>query len=122
MTEMGEVAVSGRNGRGGLHGLGDRHVRGMRPLAEGIEHKDINPARGLDGLRGDLGAIGEIGQQFPSSPKKDIAGRGEFPVRQVDRDDLGLPESERASDDLRGEAKVVLPGLRFIEGVPEGVP
>lgn len=122
VTEMGEVTGSRRDGRCGLQGLRNRHMRGMGSLPEGVEHKDFHAARRLDGFRGNLGAIGEIGQQPASPAQENKTGRGESPVRQIDRDNLGLPEAERTVDHLGGETQVVLPGLRLVEGVAEGVP
>ena len=120
VTEMREVGGPGSNDRGSLEGLLDIHVRGMGTLAKGIQNKNIHPSGRLDSLGRYIGAVGEIGQQLAPASEEDIAGGGEFPMGKVDRNDLRLPESERAADHLGGEPQVVLPRLGCVKGVAEG--
>lgn len=122
VTEMGEVGNTRSDHLGRLQGLIDRHVGGMRPFPQCVQNEDLDSTGRLDGLRRHLGAVGEIGQQFAAPSEKDVAGRGEFPMGKVDRDDLGLSEPERAIDHLGGEAQVILPGLRLVKSVSEGIP
>ncbi len=122
VTEMGEVGNTRSDHLSRLQGLIDRHVGGMRPFPQCVQNEDLDSTGRLDGLRRHLGAVGEIGQQFAAPAEEDIAGRGEFPMGKVDRDDLGLSKAERAVDHLGGEAQVILPGLRLVKGVAEGIP
>lgn len=97
-------------------------MSGMRPFPQGVQDKDVDPTGSLHGFRWHLRTVCEIGQQFPPAADEDISGRGEFPMGKIDRDDLGLSEQERSIDHLGGKAQVVLPGLRLVKGVSEGIP
>lgn len=117
MTHVNKVGPLRLNAIYDLEGFLNREMRRVRGMAQGIDHQHIDSPRRFFGLGRNGLAIGHVSQSLPTAPMENQSGGFDPTVRERNRNQLGLSQSEWAIDrvglgpNIRPEFWTVIEGV-----------